>query len=77
MKPSAPALEDEGIMTGGASRVWLWARAFVRRDVLTEISYRANFMLGLAGGLFTVLLFFFISQVVESAAPGISQYRGG
>lgn len=61
----------------GPLRVLLWIGAFMRRDVLTEISYRANMLLGLAGGLFSVLIFFFLSQVVESAAPGLSQYRGG
>ena len=53
------------------------AWAFLRRDLLTEASYRANFLFGLAGGLFTILMFFFLSGVVEQAAPGLSGYRGG
>ncbi len=53
------------------------AYAFVRRDLLTEASYRANFLFGLAGGLSNILLFFFLSGVVEQAAPGLSRYRGG
>ncbi len=61
----------------GFPRLLLWIRAFLRRDVLTELSYRVNFLLGLAGGLFAILIFFFLSQVVESAAPGLSHYRGG
>lgn len=61
----------------GLGKVFLWIRAFVRRDLLTEISYRANFLFGIAGGLFSVLLFFFLSQMVESAAPGLSGYQGG
>lgn len=51
--------------------------AFLRRDLLTEVSYRANFLFGVAGGLFSILVFFFLSQVVEKAAPGLSRYRGG
>lgn len=53
------------------------AVAFARRDLLTEASYRANFLFGLSGGLFSILIFFFLSQVVETAAPGLARYRGG
>lgn len=57
-----------------------WLRhglAFYRRDLLTEVSYRANFFFGLAGGLFSILTFYFLSMVVESGAPGLSRFRGG
>lgn len=54
-----------------------WVIAFVRRDVLTEMSYRANFLFGLSGGLFTIMTFFFLARLVEQAAPGLSNYRGG
>ncbi len=73
--PSLPSPGDGP--RNGVARVALWIRAFMRRDVLTELSYRANVTLGLLGGLFSVLLFFFLSQMVESAAPGLSHYRGG
>jgi ABC-2 type transport system permease protein len=59
------------------SRAWRVTLAFLRRDLLTEASYRANFLFGLAGGLFSILIFFFLSQVVQQAAPGLSRYRGG
>lgn len=58
-------------------RTLRWAWAFFRRDLLTEASYRANALLGLAGGLFTILTFYFLSAVVERGAPGLSRLRGG
>jgi ABC-2 type transport system permease protein len=74
---ATPLTEVEAKPLRGIARILLWVRAFLRRDLLTEISYRANFLFGLAGGLFAILTFFFLSQVVESAAPGLSHYRGG
>ncbi|MDF1563711.1 MAG: ABC transporter permease [Deltaproteobacteria bacterium] len=59
------------------SRWARWSLAFYRRDLLTELSYRTNFFFGLAGGLFSILTFYFLSFVVESGAPGLSRFRGG
>ncbi|NPV58574.1 MAG: ABC transporter permease [Actinobacteria bacterium] len=41
------------------------ALAFLRRDFLIETSYRFNFLLSLAGMLFSVLIFYFAGRIVD------------
>ncbi|MBN2026494.1 MAG: ABC transporter permease [Actinobacteria bacterium] len=44
------------------------AFAFLKRDFLIETSYRLNFLLSLAGVVFTVAIFFFLGKIVDPAA---------
>jgi len=44
------------------------ALAFLKRDFFIETSYRLNFLLSLAGVVFTVAIFFFLGKIVDPAA---------
>ncbi len=53
------------------------AAAFIRRDFLTEISYKSSFLMNLIGIFFSVLTFFFIAKLFgEAAAPHLQEYGG-
>ena len=53
------------------------AHAFLKRDISTELSYRFSFVLQFFGILFSVGVFFFISELLgEAAAPYLDQYGG-
>jgi len=49
------------------------ALAFLRRDLLIEASYRANFLFGLSGLLLRIGLFFFLARMVARLAPGLGE----
>jgi ABC-2 type transport system permease protein len=52
-------------------------RAFFVRDFYTEVSYRVAFLVGLAGVLFRVFIFYFLAKLIgESAAPLLGNYNG-
>jgi ABC-2 type transport system permease protein len=53
----------------------LWA--FLRRDILNEVSYKLSFSLQLLGIFPVVLMFFFISRLVGSTISGPLQPYGG
>lgn len=51
--------------------------AFLRRDFLTQISYRTAFLLSFVGIFFRAFVFFFISRFIGDAADsGLNQYGG-
>jgi ABC-2 type transport system permease protein len=51
--------------------------AFIKRDYLTNVSYRASFAMQFVGILFQVAVFYFISQVFGSAVSPTMQAYGG
>ncbi len=50
-------------------KIW----AFIKRDFLTEVSYRAAFVIQFFGIIFSILIWFFISRIVPS---NIVELRG-
>jgi ABC-2 type transport system permease protein len=53
------------------------AAAFIKRDFLTEISYKSAFLMNLIGIFFSVLTFFFIAKLFgQAAAPHLQEYGG-
>ncbi len=53
------------------------AAAFIKRDFLTEISYKSGFLSSLIGIFFAALTFFFISKLFgQAAAPHLQEYGG-
>jgi len=53
------------------------AAAFVKRDFLTEISYKSAFLMNIIGIFFSVLTFFFIAKLFgKAAAPHLQEYGG-
>jgi ABC-2 type transport system permease protein len=53
------------------------AAAFIKRDFLTEISYKSAFLMNLIGVVFSVLTFFFIARLFgKAAAPHLQEYGG-
>ena len=73
--PAAPPLvtRPTSLLPG----FWRIAPAFLRRDLLQEASYRLAFLLQFANILFSVLVFYFISELLgEAAAPYLAQYGG-
>jgi ABC-2 type transport system permease protein len=53
------------------------AAAFIKRDFLTEISYKSAFLMNLMGVFFSVLTFFFIAKLFgKAAAPHLQEYGG-
>jgi len=58
-------------------RVLHVALAFIKRDLLSEASYRFSFFLQFFGIFFSVIVFYFISQLLgDTASPYLSQYGG-
>lgn len=53
------------------------AAVFIKRDFLTEISYKSAFLMNIVGMFFSVLTFFFISKLFgRAAAPHLQEYGG-
>ncbi|MFQ6082432.1 MAG: ABC transporter permease [Candidatus Aminicenantia bacterium] len=53
------------------------AVAFIKRDFLTEISYKSAFLMNIIGIFFSVLTFFFIAKLFgKAAAPYLQEYGG-
>jgi len=51
------------------------AMAFIRRDFLTQASYRLDFLMRIAGMLISVSIFYFISQILGTAvSPYLQRY---
>ncbi len=53
------------------------ALAFVRRDLLTAMSYRISFAMQLGGTVFQIAMFYFMARVFGSAmSPALQSYGG-
>lgn len=53
------------------------AIAFLRRDFKTELSYRFSFLLTIAGIVFSVIMFYYISKLFgKAASPYLEAYGG-
>jgi len=64
---------QSSIINQQSSTLW----AFLRRDILNEISYKLSFFLQLVGIFPVVLMFFFLSRLVGSTISGPLQPYGG
>jgi len=53
------------------------AWAFIRRDLLIEISYRSAFVLQLAGVFVSVGIWYFLSGMIRGFAPDMKRLEGG
>jgi ABC-2 type transport system permease protein len=52
--------------------------AFLVRDLRIEVSYKAGFFMQGLGILFTVVTFYFLSKLIDSAStPALSKFSGG
>ncbi|TEU22054.1 MAG: hypothetical protein E3J21_00815, partial [Anaerolineales bacterium] len=52
------------------------ALAFIRRDFQTQVSYRLDFLMRIAGMLISVSIFYFISQILGTAVnPYLQRYN--
>ena len=52
-------------------------RAFLIRDLRTEISYRFSFLLGIIGIIFTAVTYYFVSRLLgDSVRPLLAPYGG-
>ncbi len=62
---------------GASPSLWQIIPAFLKRDLIQEASYRFSFILQFAGIFFSVLIFYFISNLLgEAAAPYLADYGG-
>lgn len=53
------------------------AAAFIKRDFLTEISYKSAFLMNIIGIFFSALTFYFIAKLFgQAAAPHLQEYGG-
>lgn len=53
------------------------AWAFLKRDALIALSYRASFVAGLAGNLMLLGVFYFVGKLIDpSVSPALAPYRG-
>ncbi len=53
-------------MIRAATKLW----AFLKRDFLSEVSYRLNFLLQIGGMFFTVAAFYFMTKLMDPKAAG-------
>ncbi len=53
-------------MTRALVKLW----AFLKRDFLSEVSYRLNFLLQIAGMFFSVAAFYFMTKLMDPKAAG-------
>lgn len=54
-------------MISGIVKLW----AFLKRDFLTDVSYRIAFLMQLAGMLFSLLAFYYMSGMIDPQARGL------
>ena len=52
-----------------ANLLKLWA--FVKRDFLSEVSYRLSFLMGVVGMFFSLLAFYFLTQMIDPTTKGL------
>jgi ABC-2 type transport system permease protein len=63
--------------TGNAAHFVRVAGAFLRRDLITNLSYRVSFAFQLISVFFSIAVFYFISQLFgQAAAPYLEPYGG-
>lgn len=55
-------------MIRNALKVW----AFLKRDLLSEMSYRLAFMLQIVGLMFSLLAFFYMTKMMDPATEGLN-----
>ena len=53
------------------------AAAFIKRDFITEVSYKSAFLMSITGIFFATLTFFFIAKLFGKAAAPLLQEYGG
>ena len=77
---SLPAVNSEAAdrhTTSTLSELWRVARAFLKRDLRSEMSYRFSFFLQFFNVIFSVAVFYFVAQLLgESATPYLEPYGG-
>ena len=62
---------------GTFPELWRVARAFLKRDLRSEMSYRVSFFLQFFSVFFSVAMFYFVAQLLgEAATPYLEQYGG-
>ena len=79
--PEPPAAPPEASRTGAApihsSSPLRVAAAFLKRDWQTERSYRLAFLLSLGGIFFSAAVFYYVAQLIDTAAEPYLQAYGG
>ena len=58
-------------MINNLLKIW----AFIKRDFLSEVSYRLAFVMQVAGMFFTLLALFFFTKMVDPQAEGLNGVR--
>ncbi len=58
-------------MINNVLKVW----AFIKRDFLSEVSYRLAFVMQVAGMFFTLLALFFFTKMIDPNAAGLGGVR--
>jgi ABC-2 type transport system permease protein len=67
----------DDLLPGSARQFLRVAKAFLRRDVRTEVSYRISFFLQFLSIFFSVAVFYFVAQLFgESINPYLEPYGG-
>ncbi|HNV22279.1 MAG TPA: ABC transporter permease, partial [Candidatus Hydrogenedentes bacterium] len=59
-------------MPGTLRKAW----AFIKRDFQSESSYKINYMLRVASSLLWIVLFYFLSKIVDSSEASLVKYGG-
>ncbi|HEX7974719.1 MAG TPA: ABC transporter permease, partial [Anaerolineales bacterium] len=73
-QPLQPDLASRGALRQSPLRI---AQAFLKRDLLTEASYRFSFLLQFLNTFFSAAVFYFISRLLgPAAAPYLAAYGG-
>lgn len=54
-------------MTSNLLKLW----AFVKRDFLSEVSYRASFLMSVVGMFFSLLAFYFVTKMIDPRTQGL------
>ncbi|MGI6460209.1 MAG: ABC transporter permease [Candidatus Hydrogenedentales bacterium] len=59
-------------MPGTLRKAW----AFIKRDFQSESSYKLNYFLHVASSLLSIVLFYFLSRIVDSSQESLAKYGG-
>ncbi len=59
-------------MPGTVRKAW----AFIKRDFQSESSYKINYLLRVASSLLWIVLFYFLSKIVDSSEASLVKYGG-
>lgn len=75
--PTGTRQAGKGSQPAAPPSLWRIIPAFLKRDLIQEASYRFSFILQFASIFFSVLIFYFISNLLgEAAAPYLAEYGG-